>query len=299
MDGILSLIKPPGITSHDAVGLCRRILREKRIGHSGTLDPMAYGVLPIFLGKATRLIQYTESFDKTYIAECRFGTFTDTEDASGQEVDPHLIMGVLPLRKEDNDLSLEAIQAVCNRFLGDQEQVPSIYSAIKINGKRAYEYARAGQIVEMPSRSIHIAEIRVIAYRYPYFTVAVTCSGGTYIRSLLRDICKALGRPGTMTQLCQSQVGPFLLQNSYMAEELMLDGSHLLLPADRALQHLARVDVSEQERLRLIQGKELPIHSSFSHTQSGQLYRAYYQDDFMSILRCTDTSLRVEKNIFI
>ena len=213
MDGVLPFLKPPGITSHDAVAICRRILKEKRIGHSGTLDPMAYGVLPVFLGKATRLIEYTDGFDKTYVAECKFGTFTDTEDSSGQPVLPDNDMvlrdGVLLNESsQSSELSdaivkptFEELVNTLNTFLGVQNQRPSKYSAIKVNGIRAYEYARKGISVELPLRKIHIKNIELVAYGFPYFTVRVTCSGGTYIRSLLRDICVSLGIPGAMTSL--------------------------------------------------------------------------------------------------
>ena len=150
MDGVLPFLKPPGITSHDAVGICRRILKEKRIGHSGTLDPMAYGVLPIFLGKATRLIEYTDGFDKTYVAECKFGTFTDTEDSTGQPVlpddDMNLTSGVTLLTDHSaiNERLIpptwNELSSVLSRFVGTQEQRPSKYSAIKINGIRAVSY---------------------------------------------------------------------------------------------------------------------------------------------------------------
>ena len=134
MDGVLPFLKPPGITSHDAVGICRRILKEKRIGHSGTLDPMAYGVLPIFLGKATRLIEYTDGFDKTYVAECKFGTFTDTEDSTGQPVLPDdemkLAEGITLLDDFSvvNDLLIpptwDELSSVLSSFVGTQEQRP-------------------------------------------------------------------------------------------------------------------------------------------------------------------------------
>ena len=162
MDGILPFLKPPGITSHDAVAICRRILKEKRIGHSGTLDPMAYGVLPVFLGKATRLIEYTEGFDKTYVAECKLGTFTDTEDSSGQTVlpDTNMVLRdgvILNQAIQSTEISatmvkpsFEELVSILKKFAGIQYQRPSKYSAIKVNGIRAYEYARKGIPVELP-----------------------------------------------------------------------------------------------------------------------------------------------------
>ena len=311
MDGILPFLKPPGITSHDAVAICRRILKEKRIGHSGTLDPMAYGVLPVFLGKATRLIEYTDGFDKTYVAECKFGTFTDTEDSSGQPVLPDKDMAL-----RDGVLLNESIQSselsdtmvkptfdelvnTLNTFSGVQNQRPSKYSAIKVNGIRAYEYARKGISVELPLRKIHIKNIELVAYGFPYFTVRVTCSGGTYIRSLLRDICVSLGIPGTMTSLARTQVGPFDIGSAKMAEELMIHGESLLLPTDRAVSHLSKVTVNSVQLKMMVQGKELPISREFSFTEPDHYYRAYGPHGFIGIMKRTNHTLKVDKNIFI
>lgn len=311
MDGILPFLKPPGITSHDAVAICRRILNEKRIGHSGTLDPMAYGVLPIFLGKATRLIEYTDGFDKTYVAECKLGTFTDTEDSSGQPVLPDNDMvlrdGVLLNESsQSSELSdaivkptFEELVNTLNTFCGVQNQRPSKYSAIKVNGIRAYEYARKGIHVELPLRKIYIKNIELVAYGFPYFTVRVTCSGGTYIRSLLRDICVSLGIPGTMTSLARNQVGPFDIGSAKMAEELMIHGESLLLPTDTAVSHLSKVMVNSVQLKMMVQGKQLSIDSEFSHTEPDHYYRAYGPHGFIGIMKRTNHTLKVEKNIFI
>ncbi len=311
MDGVLPFLKPPGITSHDAVAICRRILKEKRIGHSGTLDPMAYGVLPVFLGKATRLIEYTDGFDKTYVAECKFGTFTDTEDSSGQPVLPDNDMvlrdGVLLNESsQSSELSdaivkptFEELVNTLNTFFGVQNQRPSKYSAIKVNGIRAYEYARKGISVELPLRKIHIKNIELVAYGFPYFTVRVTCSGGTYIRSLLRDICVSLGIPGTMTSLARTQVGPFDIGSAKMAEELMIHGESLLLPTDTAVSHLSKVTVNSVQLKMMVQGKQLSIDSEFSYTKPDHYYRAYGPHGFIGIMKRTNHTLKVEKNIFI
>lgn len=311
MDGVLPFLKPPGITSHDAVAICRRILKEKRIGHSGTLDPMAYGVLPVFLGKATRLIEYTDGFDKTYVAECKFGTFTDTEDSSGQPVLPDTDMvlrdGVILNKSiQSSELSdsmlkptFDELVNILNTFVGIQNQRPSMYSAIKVNGIRAYEYARKGVPVELPLRKIHIKNIELVAYGFPYFTVRVTCSGGTYIRSLLRDICVSLGIPGTMTSLARTQVGPFDIGSAKMAEELMIHGESLLLPTDTAVSHLSKVTVNSVQLKMMVQGKQLPIDSVFSYTEPDHYYRAYGPHGFIGIMKRTNHTLKVEKNIFI
>lgn len=311
MDGVLPFLKPPGITSHDAVAICRRILKEKRIGHSGTLDPMAYGVLPVFLGKATRLIEYTDGFDKTYVAECKFGTFTDTEDSSGQPVLPDddmvlrdgVLLNELSQSSELSDAivkpTFDELVNTLNTFFGVQNQRPSKYSAIKVNGIRAYEYARKGISVELPLRKIHIKNIELLAYGFPYFTVRVTCSGGTYIRSLLRDICVSLGIPGTMTSLARTQVGPFDIGSAKMAEELMIHGESLLLPTDTAVSHLSKVTVNSVQLKMMVQGKQLSIDSEFSYTKPDHYYRAYGPHGFIGIMKRTNHTLKVEKNIFI
>ena len=311
MDGVLPFLKPPGITSHDAVAICRRILKEKRIGHSGTLDPMAYGVLPVFLGKATRLIEYTDGFDKTYVAECKLGTFTDTEDSSGQPVlpDNDMVLRDGVLLNESSQCSelsdaivkptYEELVNTLNTFCGVQNQRPSKYSAIKVNGIRAYEYARKGISVELPLRKIHIKNIELVAYGFPYFTVRVTCSGGTYIRSLLRDICVSLGIPGTMTSLARTQVGPFDIGSAKMAEELMIHGESLLLPTDTAVSHLSKVTVNSVQLKMMVQGKQLSIDSEFSYTEPDHYYRAYGPHGFIGIMKRTNHTLKVEKNIFI
>ena len=311
MDGVLPFLKPPGITSHDAVAICRRILKEKRIGHSGTLDPMAYGVLPVFLGKATRLIEYTDGFDKTYVAECKFGTFTDTEDSSGQSVLPDkdmvlrdgVLLNELTRRSELSGAivkpTFDELVNTLNSFTGVQNQRPSKYSAIKINGIRAYEYARKGIPVELPLRQIHIKNIELVAYGFPYFTVRVTCSGGTYIRSLLRDICVSLGIPGTMTSLARTQVGPFDIGSAKMAEELMIHGESLLLSTDTAVSHLSKVTVNSVQLKMMAQGKQLPIDSKLLFTKPDHYYRVYGPYGFIGIMKRTNHTLKVEKNIFI
>ena len=293
MDGVLPFLKPPGITSHDAVAICRRILNEKRIGHSGTLDPMADG------------------FDKTYVAECKFGTFTDTEDSSGQPVlpDNDMVLRDGVLLNESSQCSelsdaivkptFEELVNTLNTFFGVQNQRPSKYSAIKVNGIRAYEYARKGISVELPLRKIHIKNIELLAYGFPYFTVRVTCSGGTYIRSLLRDICVSLGIPGTMTSLARTQVGPFDIGSAKMAEELMIHGESLLLPTDTAVSHLSKVTVNSVQLKMMVQGKQLSIDSEFSYTKPDHYYRAYGPHGFIGIMKRTNHTLKVEKNIFI
>lgn len=292
MDGVFPFLKPPGITSHDAVAICRRLLGERRIGHSGTLDPLAYGVLPMFLGKATRLIEYTEDAKKTYVSECQLGIQTDTEDITGlyiEELEENSIPSYQP--------TFEELSKVIVSFVGPQKQVPSKYSAIKINGKKAYELARAGIEFELPPRDIEIYEATLLAYSYPYFTMRVTCSGGTYIRALVRDICKRLNTIGTMTQLCRTQVGDFFINDAITAEEIESKHAAVLLPSDRCIYHLNRLDVNDIERTRLIQGKQ--IKREVNELNDSTLLRAYSNDQFIGVMRWQKGIVLVEKNIFI
>ena len=299
MDGVISLIKPPGITSHDAIGICRRILKERRIGHSGTLDPLAYGVLPIFVGKATRAIEYTESIGKTYVAECKFGVETDTEDSTGNILSEWDYLDTLPW---------ERLEEVVKSCIGPMEQRPSKYSAIKISGQRAYDLARAGVEFELPTRPIHIYDIELLAYADPFFTIRVRCSAGTYVRALLRDICRRLGDYGMMTQLCRTAVGQFDLERSITIEELEILGEDAVQPVDTLLTHLPAVYINDINRTRLVQGKQVTIHTikpketfcvSPEKIPVDTLVRAYDANGFMSILRRLDSTLKVEKNIYI
>ncbi|SUP40445.1 tRNA pseudouridine(55) synthase TruB [Veillonella criceti] len=292
MDGVFPFLKPPGITSHDAVGICRRILKERRIGHSGTLDPLAYGVLPIFVGKATRIIEYTESASKTYVAECRFGYGTDTEDSTGTPLMAEIIPSHIPTWSQ--------LEQVLIGFVGEQLQQPSIYSAIKINGRRAYELAREGIEFTLPSRTITISECQLLAYSYPYFTIRVSCSAGTYIRALLRDITTRLGIPGTMTQLVRTAVGPYSIEQAITAEELTVKGAACIYPTESALSHMPTVTVSAEGRLALKQGKQWP-YEAIPHFKGivRQLYCAYSDEGFFGVLEGTNDTLKVAKNIFL
>lgn len=291
MDGVFPFLKPPGITSHDAVGICRRLLKERRIGHSGTLDPLAYGVLPIFVGKATRIIEYTESMTKTYVAEGRFGFGTDTEDITGNPLQAEVTPSTIP--------TWEVLAAAVASFTGKQDQTPSIYSAIKINGRRAYELAREGVEFTLPARSIEISECSLLAYSYPYFTIRVTSSAGTYIRALLRDIAAKIGIPATMTQLARTAVGEYTIDKAVTAEELAEKGEGAVGTTDSALMHLPMVIVSENGFTALKQGKQWPYTNIDGFNgEINQMYRAYSDTGFFGIVTGTATGLKVVKNIF-
>ena len=199
INGIVNVLKATGMSSHDVIGQMRRIYGMKKIGHSGTLDPLAAGVLPVYLGQATRLIEYGDNGIKTYHAEFALGFATDTEDSTGEVV----ASAAVP------DLSAEDISAVLASFCGDIEQTPSRYSAINVNGVKAYKLARQNADFTLPGRRVTIYEIRLLSYQNGRGVIAVTCSKGTYIRSLARDIAYRLGSVAHLVDLERYRIGPF------------------------------------------------------------------------------------------
>lgn len=288
MDGIISIIKPPGVTSHDVIGMLRGILKTKRIGHSGTLDPMAAGVLPIYVGKATRLIEYGDKNNKTYIAECQFGYATDTEDITGNKLLNEKTMNY-------KEPTWDEIEAACKSFVGNISQLPSKYSAIKINGKRAYELARAGIKFSLPPRDVSIYTIKLIVYKYPYFTIEVSCSSGTYIRSLLRDICLSLGKVGTMSALHRIKVDQYTIAESYTIDELHRIEDIVLMNVDEAVAYLPIINLSPNETKDLCQGKRL---SKYNKTEKNGLYRLYEDKQFLGIVEVNEKCIQSKKILY-
>lgn len=210
MDGIIIINKPKGYTSHDVVNKIRKIYNTKKVGHTGTLDPNATGVLPILIGKATKLSEYLIEHDKTYIATIKLGERRNTGDSEGNVIET----------KETNEPSEEAVKNVLNSFLGKQLQTPPIYSAIKIQGKKLYEYARVGKQIEIPKREIEIYSINLKNIKGLEIEFVVSCSKGTYIRTLCEDIAVKLGTIGYMKELVRTKVDKFSIDNSYTIEQL-------------------------------------------------------------------------------
>ena len=213
MDGFINVLKPTGLSSHDVVDIVRRIFKQKRVGHAGTLDPAAAGILPIALGRAARLVEYMEGADKSYRAEIAFGYATDTGDVYGDVIE-RVENPMLP--------SEEELRSVLGKFVGEIEQTPPAYSAIKVGGQRAYDLARQGAAVEIPTRTVRIHQLELVHAdaAHARILVDVDCAKGTYIRSLCTDIGTALGLPATMRFLLRTRVGGFMLADSYTLEEL-------------------------------------------------------------------------------
>lgn len=278
MDGFINLLKPPGMTSHDAVGYVRRQLHEKKVGHAGTLDPGAAGVLPIAVGKATRLIEYLDAVDKKYRAEMTFGFATDSGDDSGK-----VIEAVSDFSMPDRQRILEAFQA----FTGRITQVPPAHSAIKINGRRACDLLREGQRVEIPSRQVVIHELELIDIKEDHILLDVVCSKGTYIRSLCADLGSWLGIPATMSFLVRSRVGDFELSSAVSLEELAQQGEKALLPLDGYLNHLPLYELAENRINAFCNG--LLTHDrhfeAVHQPQENITLRVYSQGKFLGVGR--------------
>jgi len=243
--GVLLLDTPVGPTSHDLVQRVRRLAGTRRVGHAGTLDPAASGLLVLGIGAATRLLPYLVGLDKTYLATIRLGFATTTDDAEGEPLTPAATVG---------EETLARVPEVLAAFTGEQDQVPSTVSAVHVNGRRAHELARAGEAVELAPRRVVISRIDLLDVRGPDVDVAVDCSSGTYIRALARDVGAALGVGGHVVALRRTRVGPLTVAEAAPAEEL-----RLLTPAELARRLFPVVEVDEAGALALTQGKRLPL----------------------------------------
>ncbi len=272
--GIVNVLKPTGMSSHDVVGQLRRIYQMKKVGHAGTLDPLAAGVLPVYLGQATRLIEYGDSDIKTYHAEFTLGLATDTEDITGQ------VVQTLPVPAMTDAL----VEAALQTFLGETEQQPSRYSAISINGVKAYKLARQHQDFVLPARQITIHDIRLLAYHDGRGVLAVTCSKGTYVRSLIRDLGEKLGTCACMSYLVRVRAGLFDISSAATLEELEQDPQRYVLPADQAIQSLKKVRLTKQQGTFLLQGRAVPFAGR--GLAQGEILRVYNEaGNLMGIAR--------------
>ena len=275
MNGFLNVLKPPGMTSAAVVANIRHLSGEKRVGHAGTLDPEACGVLPVMLGRAARLFDYLVDKEKGYTAEVAFGQATDTQDATGMVI------------AEGTDYpARERIAAAALKLTGDVPQRPGMYSAIKLDGKPMYERARRGQVVEVPERIVHIDSITLgEALPEHGMLLTVRCGRGTYIRSLCEDLGRLTGCPAHMRFLLRTKSGAFDLSSAVTMEEIIARAaegrlSECLLPMDMPLGHMHRVLVPETFRKQVINGAKVPWTGD---TEPGQVTRVYLADGFWGI----------------
>jgi tRNA pseudouridine55 synthase len=254
MQGFLNLNKPFDWTSHDCVAKTRKLLRLKRVGHAGTLDPTATGVLPIAVGKATRLLQYLPG-EKAYKATIRLGVRTTTDDLEGEIIASQPCTG----------LSLDAVKSALQQFVGKIEQIPPIYSAIQVQGKRLYELARKGEDVEVPARIVEVFQIEILDWRekeFPEVDVAIACGAGTYIRAIARDLGTILETGGTLAALTRTQSSGFHLTDSITFADLeaqLQAGAFQPTPPDAALQHLPFITLSATQVQKWCQGQRISV----------------------------------------
>jgi tRNA pseudouridine55 synthase len=247
---VLNISKPRGVTSHQMVALVRRLFHQKRVGHAGTLDPLAEGVLPVLLGRATRLADQAAAGVKVYYAEILLGTVTSTDDLEGEIIST----AVVP------EYSDAEVRAVLDQFTGEIEQVPPMYSAVKLAGEAAYRRARRGEQVEIRPRRIRIDRIRLVSRTQDHICIVVRCGKGTYIRSLARDIGERLGPGATLARLVRLRVGPFHICDSVSPEELdeARESERLasyLMPSDAACNQLPAIVLDDERSQRAMQGQ--------------------------------------------
>lgn len=284
MDGIINLYKPQGLTSHDVVARVRRLLKTKKVGHTGTLDPEATGVLPICIGKGTKVVDLLTDKDKSYRCEMTLGVTTTTEDHTGEVVE------IRPI-----DVSTEEIKQAIYSFVGPYSQIPPMYSALKVNGKKLYEYARQGIVIERKARQVFIHEIKILDITLPNKVVFdVTCSKGTYIRTLCVDIGEKLGCGAHMSALERISVGEFNKADSITLEKLeeivhQQNVEQIIYPIEYLFKEYAKILVKEEANKYLYNGNELlykNLRKGIS-LQQDCIYRVYDStSNFVGIYRC-------------
>ena len=261
-NGVVIIDKPKGVTSHDVVGMLRKRFKTRRVGHTGTLDPIATGVLPICIGNATKAADMLTAADKRYTAVMELGKRSDTLDIEGEIL-------------EENDVNVTEAEvcAVIAEFTGEQEQLPPMYSAIKQNGKKLYELAREGIEVEREKRHINIYSIRIVKLDLPYVTIDVHCSKGTYIRSLCDDIGTRLGCGAVMAELRRTETAGFSIDEAYTIERLdsLPDITAALKPTDELFSDLPEIHLNEKQERSIING----VRMTWRTGREGQRYRLY------------------------
>lgn len=273
VQGIINVLKPPGMTSHDVITKIRHMYHIKKAGHAGTLDPDAAGVLPVFLGNATRLLEYASAERKCYRAEALLGVRTDTGDDSGTPVE----------EKTAAHLTRAKLEQVLAQFRGQIMQVPPMYSALKVQGKKLYEYARQGQEIVREPRPIEIFRLQLVTYDPPYFTLDIECSKGTYIRTLLEDIAAAADTCACMTFLLRTGAGRYPLAEAFTLEEIAAAPEKVLLPPETAVAHFPLLAVNPLQAYRITGG----VRTTIKGTAEGT-YRLYCGSEFLGLVQAVE-----------
>lgn len=286
INGILILDKPTGMTSNSALQYAKRLYQAQKAGHTGSLDPLATGVLPLCFGEATKVSHYLLDSDKTYIARCILGAVTTTGDSDGE------IIATEPVPA----LNKEQLLTLLTSFTGDQQQTPPIYSALKHNGRPLYEYARKGITIERNSRSVTIFDIKLLNFSFAsdnntqecFIEIEVHCSKGTYIRTLCEDIGQKIGCGAYISALRRTQSGPFSLAQAVTPEQINILNENennideLLLPADSAIQNIHAVKLNEKQYDAVCHGHSISS-DLISQTEPNSHYRLYYNDKLLAL----------------
>ena len=284
-NGILIVDKPAGWTSQDVAAKLRGVFHEKRVGHGGTLDPMATGVLPIFIGRATRAVPFFEHADKVYEAGLRLGLVTDTQDATGRTLEERAV-----------DITQVQLEAALDNFRGEIAQIPPMYSAIKVNGQKLYALARQGKAVERAPRPVTIFALDLLGGAGADWRLRVHCSKGTYVRTLCHDIGAALGCGGCLSALRRTRAGAYDVTRSHTMEEILAadDPEALLLPTDSLFSDRPALKVAENAERKLRNGA--PLHTP--KLKDGE-YRVYNQaGDFLLLAQVANGELKTVKSFF-
>lgn len=295
IDGIVNVYKEKGFTSHDVVAVLRGVFRQRKIGHTGTLDPDATGVLPVCLGRATKVCELLTDHDKTYETVLLLGQSTDTQDVSGE---------VLAQASGEQIHALTEVQVreVIESFLGDQLQIPPMYSAKKVNGKKLVDLAREGIVIERKPSAITVSEIEILSMELPRVRMRITCSKGTYIRTLCNDMGEKLGCGGCMEELIRVRVGCFSIEDAITLDAIKQLVSQGELPAITAIDEIfsayEKVSVPESLNKQLYNGAPVPGGKTIP-AEKGTTYRVYDQDDrFIGLYTGDGRTLRLKKMFF-
>lgn len=272
MFGLLNLDKPAGVTSRDVVNRVQRLVRPEKVGHAGTLDPLATGVLVLGLGQATRLVEYVQRMPKTYRGTFLLGRTSDTEDIEGEVRE--LTGPPVP--------TCDQMQSALPRFVGTIKQSPPAYSALRVAGQRAYDLARKGETVELAPRPVEILSLELLSYDYPELSLLVRCGSGTYVRTLGRDIARSLGTDAVMSALRRESIGEFTVATALPADAITLESieASLLAPI-LAVGDMPQIAVSGDEARRLLQGQ---LIANRWHSAAEELAAVTLQDRFVAIV---------------
>lgn len=287
MNGILNILKPPGMTSHDVVSYIRKVTGIKKVGHTGTLDPGAAGVLPICIGKSTKVVDYLMNDRKIYICELKFGNSTDTYDKYGKFINEE--------DKNVANIQLTDILKVLDSFKGEITQKPPAFSAIKIGGKRAYDLAREGVDVEIPFRKVVIYDIKILNYNLPYLMLQIDCSKGTYIRSICNDIGDMLKCGSYMNFLIRTQTGSFNIKNSCILEKIDRNNvKDYIISPDNVL-NMKNVYIDEIYESKALNGNDIKFNIS-DNIDYDEMVKIYIKPDkFIGIGKVSKGLLKIDK----